>query len=46
MVPEDRTLRWHWLSGYSAGFQVALNEAVTIREARLPARRPANEGQW
>lgn len=40
MVPEDRTMRWHWLSGYSVGFQVALHEAVTIREARPPRSRP------
>ena len=40
MVPADMTLRWHWLSGYSVGFQVALHEAVTIREARPPRRRP------
>jgi hypothetical protein len=40
MVPEDQTLRWHWLSGYSVGFQTALHDAVTISQAR-PPRRPA-----
>ena len=40
MVPENKTLRWHWLSGYSVGFQTALHEAVTIREARPPRPRP------
>ena len=51
VVPEDKTLRWHWLSGYSVGFQTALHEAVTIREARVPGRRarppvlPAESGR-
>ena len=40
MVPADMTLRWHWLSGYSIGFQVALHDAVTIRDAQAPRRRP------
>ena len=40
MVPADMTLRWHWLSGYSLGFQVALHDAVTIRGAQAPRGRP------